>query len=141
LIFQEELPEELLIREIYEIGNKSESRELTESQKNMYYLVENSLFELNQINQKTIELFLVSLEAIIDKQLIIMICIYIFFMVFVIISGLIVFPIVIGVQKNKVMILGIYFELPHTEIQRVYEKCLYFLSKIDFKFHGGRTNN
>mmetsp|Transcript_33803 Transcript_33803/g.32868 ORF Transcript_33803/g.32868 Transcript_33803/m.32868 type:complete len:108 (-) Transcript_33803:486-809(-) len=107
----------------------------------MYYLVENSLFELNQINQKTIELFLVSLEAIIDKQLIIMICIYIFFMVFVIISGLIVFPIVIGVQKNKVMILGIYFELPHTEIQRVYEKCLYFLSKIDFKFHGGRTNN
>jgi hypothetical protein len=34
------------------------------------------------------------------------------------------------------MILSIYFELPPSEIARVYAKCFHFVRKIDIKFHG-----
>lgn len=53
--------------------------------------------------------------------------------IFIVLSGIIVFPIVIGVQKNKVMILSIYFELPLQEVEKSFKKCLYFMAKIDSK--------
>lgn len=54
-----------------------------------------------------------------------------FFCVFVVLSGFVIFPIVMGVQKNKVMILSIYFDLPMTEIKSVHKRCYQFLCKMD----------
>ncbi len=42
-----------------------------------------------------------------------------------------IFPIVMGVQRNKVMILSIYFDLPMAEIKAVHHRCYQFLCKID----------
>lgn len=53
------------------------------------------------------------------------------FCFFIILSGFVIFPIVVGVQRNKVMILSIYFDLPMTEIKSVHERCFAFLCKID----------
>jgi hypothetical protein len=36
-----------------------------------------------------------------------------------------------GVQKNKVMILSIYFDLPMNEIKAVHQRCYDFLCRID----------
>lgn len=36
-----------------------------------------------------------------------------------------------GVQRNKVMILSIYFDLPMTEIKAVHQRCYQFLCKMD----------
>ncbi len=46
-------------------------------------------------------------------------------------SGFVIFPIVMGVQRNKVMILSIYFDLPMSEIKTVHHRCYQFLCKID----------
>ena len=46
-------------------------------------------------------------------------------------SGFVIFPIVVGVQRNKVMILSIYFDLPMGEIRAVHQRCFEFLCKID----------
>jgi hypothetical protein len=56
---------------------------------------------------------------------------FIFFCVFVVMSGFVIFPIVVGVQRNKVMILSIYFDLPMVEIKAVHQRCFDFLCKID----------
>jgi hypothetical protein len=56
---------------------------------------------------------------------------FIFFCVFVVMSGFVIFPIVVGVQRNKVMILSIYFDLPMEEIKAVHQRCFEFLCKID----------
>jgi hypothetical protein len=56
---------------------------------------------------------------------------FIFFCVFVVMSGFVIFPIVVGVQRNKVMILSIYFDLPMAEIRAVHQRCFEFLCKID----------
>jgi hypothetical protein len=56
---------------------------------------------------------------------------FIFFCVFVVMSGFVIFPIVVGVQRNKVMILSIYFDLPMVEIKAVHQRCFEFLCKID----------
>lgn len=60
-----------------------------------------------------------------------MVSAFIFFCVFVVMSGFVIFPIVMGVQKNKVMILSIYFDLPMTEIKSVHERCYDFLCRVD----------
>ena len=56
---------------------------------------------------------------------------FIFFCVFVVMSGFVIVPIVVGVQRNKVMILSIYFDLPMVEIKAVHQRCFDFLCKID----------
>lgn len=56
---------------------------------------------------------------------------FVFFCVFVLLAGFIIFPIVVGVQKNKVMILSIYFDLPYLEIKDVHKRCYEFLCRID----------
>jgi hypothetical protein len=56
---------------------------------------------------------------------------FVFFCVFVVMSGFVIFPIVMGVQRNKVMILSIYFDLPMAEIKAVHQRCYQFLCKID----------
>ena len=50
---------------------------------------------------------------------------------FTLLSGFVIFPIVVGVQRNKVMILSIYFDLPIIEIKDVHKRCFEFLCKID----------
>jgi hypothetical protein len=39
-----------------------------------------------------------------------------------------------GVQRNKVMILSIYFDLPMQEIKAVHQRCYEFLFKIDDEY-------
>ena len=56
---------------------------------------------------------------------------FVFFCVFVVMSGFVIFPIVMGVQRNKVMILSIYFDLPMSEIKAVHHRCYQFLCKMD----------
>ena len=63
----------------------------------------------------------------------VIIFIFAFSCIFMILSGSIVIPMAIGVQRNKVNILSIYFELPHSEVERVFRKCLYFMAKIEPK--------
>jgi hypothetical protein len=99
----------------------------------MYFIVENTLKTLNDINEAQNRQYFESMNFVLEVNKKLLCVSFTFFAVFVLLSGVIVFPIVIGVQKNKVMILSIYFELPYSEIERVFTKCLYFMAKIESK--------
>jgi hypothetical protein len=66
-----------------------------------------------------------------DLNNLLLVSAFVFFCVFVVLSGFVIFPIVVGVQRNKVMILSIYFDLPMTEIKEVHKRCYQFLCKMD----------
>eukprot|EP00347_Sterkiella_histriomuscorum_P019286 403342226 len=122
--------------EIYKIGNQSKISKpnfRTLAQKDIYYIVQNTLDTLSDINNQQNRIFKDDLMSSVDINRILIIILFVCCTVFVILSGIVVFPIVIGVQKNKVMILSIYFELPLQEIQKSFRKCLYFMAKVESK--------
>jgi len=54
--------------------------------------------------------------------------------VIVFVCSAIVIPIVLGVQRNKKMILSIFFDLYQHEIKNTYVKCLHFIVRMETKF-------
>lgn len=100
--------------------------------KAVFFIIYNSLRDLTSITQKQIDIFhTVAFNKSNELNHWLLTSAFVFFCVFVGISGIVIFPIVMGVQKNKVMILSIYFDLPMTEIRSVHERCYDFLCKID----------
>ncbi|CDW76577.1 pas domain s-box family protein [Stylonychia lemnae] len=119
--------------EIFKIGSEEKVRERNQTQKDVFFIIQNTIKRLADINNLQNEDFYKGFKEVLDKHLIVIAIEFVFCAVFVILSGFVVFPIVIGVQKNKVMILSIYFDLPFYEIEKSFRKCLYFMAKIESK--------
>lgn len=97
-----------------------------------FYIIYNSLRDLTTVTAQQLDTFQqAAFEEGENLNHWLLISAFVFFCVFVILAGFIIFPIVVGVQKNKVMILSIYFDLPILEIKDVHKRCFEFLCRID----------
>jgi len=104
----------------------------SDTDKAIFFIVYNSLRDLTTVTLSQLDQFhQVAFVQSSDLNHWLLVSAFVFFCVFVVLSGLVIFPIVVGVQRNKVMILSIYFELPMSEIKSVHERCYDFLCKID----------
>jgi hypothetical protein len=98
----------------------------------VFFVVYNSLRDLTSVTLNQMSTFNhVAFETSREVNHWLLISAFVFFCVFVVLSGFVIFPIVMGVQRNKVMILSIYFDLPMTEIKAVHQRCYQFLCKMD----------
>ena len=103
-----------------------------ETLKSVFFIVYNSLRDLTSVTLDQMTAFNeVAFESTNEINHWLLISAFVFFCVFVVMSGFVIFPIVMGVQRNKVMILSIYFDLPMTEIKAVHQRCYQFLCKMD----------
>jgi len=81
--------------------------------KAVFFIVYNSLRDLTTVTLNQLSSFnTVAFDNSEDLNHWLLVSSFVFFCVFVVMSGFVIFPIVMGVQRNKVMILSIYFELP-----------------------------
>lgn len=81
--------------------------------KSVFFIVYNSLRDLTTVTLNQLDAFnTVAFNKSEDLNHWLLVSSFVFFCVFVVMSGFVIFPIVMGVQRNKVMILSIYFELP-----------------------------
>jgi hypothetical protein len=100
--------------------------------KAVFFIVYNSIRDLTSVTLNQLSAFnTVAFNKSEDTNHWLLVSAFVFFCVFVVMSGFVIFPIVMGVQRNKVMILSIYFELPQPEIKSVHKRCYQFLCKID----------
>jgi hypothetical protein len=81
--------------------------------KSVFFIIYNSLRDLTSVTLNQLQTFnTVAFNKSEDLNHWLLVSAFVFFCVFVVMSGFVIFPIVMGVQRNKVMILSIYFELP-----------------------------
>ena len=108
------------------------SKDRNDTQKQVFFIIYNSLRDLTTVTLNQLSTFHeVAFTRSNDLNHWLLVSAFVFFCVFVVLSGFVIFPIVMGVQKNKVMILSIYFDLPMSEIKAVHKRCYQFLCKID----------